>query len=73
VSMIMITFHMLLLSNYHLHFDNLWLPAARFTMIIVGFLVASAVNLALWPIYAGDNLHALASKNLEAAATVLEK
>lgn len=71
--MIMITFHMLLLSNYHRRYENLQLPVARFTMIIVGFLVGSAVNLALWPIYAGDNLHSLASKNLEAAATVLEK
>lgn len=70
--MMMITFHMLLLSNYR-RYENLWLPFARFTMIIVGFVVASLVNLSAWPIYAGDSLHALASKNLEAAATVLER
>ncbi|GJP42758.1 hypothetical protein CLOM_g2293 [Closterium sp. NIES-68] len=72
MTIMMLTFHILLLSTYR-HPEKLQMPLARFTMIVLGFLIAALINLALLPAYAGDTLHALLSKNFDSAATLLSR
>lgn len=49
------------------------MPMARFLTIVGGFVLAAVVNLSVKPNFAGDNLHALVSKNFKTAADVAEK
>lgn len=49
------------------------MPVSRFLMIVLGFLVAAFVNLAVKPKYAGDSLHKLVTKNFKTAADILEQ
>ncbi|CAI5505753.1 unnamed protein product [Closterium sp. Naga37s-1] len=72
MTIMMLTFHILLLSTYR-NPEKLLLPLARFSMIVLGFLIAALINLALFPAYAGDTLHALLSKNFDSAATLLSR
>ncbi|KAL3689256.1 hypothetical protein R1sor_015565 [Riccia sorocarpa] len=67
-----IAFHILLLSTY-LHPEKVTLPLLRFCMILLGFFLASIINLAIKPVYAGDSLHKLVAKNFDTAADVLER
>lgn len=65
-------FHIFIISAY-IDPERWTLPMLRFSMILLGFAVASFVNIAIQPIYAGDALHNLVSKNFDTAATVFER
>ncbi|KAG0624910.1 hypothetical protein M758_2G013400 [Ceratodon purpureus] len=65
-------FHIFIISAY-LDPERWTLPMLRFSMILLGFAVASLVNIAIQPIYAGDALHKLVAKNFDTAATVFER
>ncbi|KAL3689257.1 hypothetical protein R1sor_015566 [Riccia sorocarpa] len=67
-----IAFHILLLSSY-LQPERVTLPLLRFSMILLGFFLASFINLAIKPVYAGDSLHKLVAKNFDTAADVLQR
>lgn len=71
-TILVITSHMLMLSNFRRE-EGLWLPCARFIFIIFGFIMASIFNILICPIYAGDVLHKLIAKNLDVAGTVLDR
>ncbi|KAG6558074.1 hypothetical protein Mapa_000254 [Marchantia paleacea] len=65
-----IAFHILLLSSY-LQPERVTLPMLRFSMILLGFFLASMINLSFMPVYAGDALHSLVAKNFDAAGAIL--
>ncbi|BBN08808.1 aluminum-activated malate transporter family protein [Marchantia polymorpha subsp. ruderalis] len=65
-----IAFHILLLSSY-LQPEKVTLPILRFSMILLGFFLASIINLSFMPVYAGDTLHSLVAKNFDAAGAIL--
>ncbi|KAL2631407.1 hypothetical protein R1flu_016093 [Riccia fluitans] len=67
-----IAFHILLLSSY-LQPEKVTLPILRFSMILLGFFLASIINLAVRPVYAGDSLHKLVAKNFDTAADILQR
>ncbi|GAQ81186.1 Aluminium activated malate transporter family protein [Klebsormidium nitens] len=72
-SMATITAHLLILGGYKQAGEAIKMPMARFLTIVGGFVLAAVVNLMVKPNFAGDNLHALVSKNFKTAADVAEK
>ena len=67
-----IAFHLFIITAY-IDPERWTLPMLRFSMILLGFAIASLVNIAIQPIYAGDALHKLVAKNFDTAATVFER
>ncbi|CAM6104511.1 unnamed protein product [Calypogeia fissa] len=72
VAMSMITFHILILSKSD-YKDKIQLPLIRLVTIIIGFLIASLVNMAVTPKYAGSAINELVAKNFERAGNVMER
>lgn len=67
-----VAFHIFIITDY-LDPERWTLPILRFSMILLGFAMASIINIALKPNYAGDALHKLVAKNFETAATVIQR
>lgn len=65
-------FHIFIITAY-LDPERWTLPMLRFSMILLGFSIATLVNIAFRPVYAGDSLHKLVAKNFETAASVFER
>lgn len=70
VVMSMITFHLLILSKTD---QRIQLPLIRLALIGFGFVVASVVNIALLPNFAGNNVNNLIGANFERAGNVMER
>lgn len=67
-----IAFHLFIVTAY-IDPERWTLPMLRFSMILFGFTLATVVNIAIQPIYAGDALHKLVAKNFETAAYVFKR
>ena len=72
VVMSMVTFHLLILTQSD-HDMKIKLPLIRLALIIIGFVIASVVNIILLPNFAGDNVNDLLATNFERAGNVVEK
>lgn len=72
VAMSMVTFHILILSQSQYE-DKIKLPEIRMVTILIGFLVATLVNIAVAPKFAGTRISDLVAKNFERAGNVIER
>lgn len=70
VVMLMITFHLLILTQSD---EKSKLPLLRLALIAIGFVIASLVNIILAPNFAGNNINDLLATNFERAGNVVEK